>query len=137
MRSPCFRRLTFLAKQNRTSCDALQGILKLAKDQEVDCIHPGYGFLSENAQFARRCGEEGIVFIGPKPETIEARPWGSRCSCQTTGCSMSRCDVEANDCMWWCSACADSWMWLDVQGLPLRVASGAWCQSRRIIPPSW
>ena len=49
----------------------MQGILRLAKDQEVDCIHPGYGFLSENAEFARRCGEEGIVFIGPKPETIE------------------------------------------------------------------
>ncbi len=65
----------------------MQGILKLAKDQEVDCIHPGYGFLSENAQFARRCGEEGIVFIGPKPETIEARAWGTGYSCQTRGCS--------------------------------------------------
>lgn len=47
-----------------------QGILEVAKDEGVDCIHPGYGFLSENSNFARRCAEEGIVFIGPKPETI-------------------------------------------------------------------
>ena len=47
------------------------GILALAKHQGVDCIHPGYGFLSENATFARRCEEEGIAFIGPRAETIE------------------------------------------------------------------
>ncbi len=47
-----------------------QGIIQLAKQQEVDCIHPGYGFLSENSAFARRCAEEGITFIGPLPETI-------------------------------------------------------------------
>lgn len=49
----------------------IEGIIKIAKEAEVDAIHPGYGFLSENTAFARRCQEEGIVFIGPKPETIE------------------------------------------------------------------
>ncbi|WP_332647888.1 pyruvate carboxylase [Lysinibacillus sp. 54212] len=43
----------------------IEGIIAIAKDANVDAIHPGYGFLSENVEFARRCEEEGIVFIGP------------------------------------------------------------------------
>ncbi|MEG0472344.1 MAG: pyruvate carboxylase [Solibacillus sp.] len=43
----------------------IEGIIKIAKDANVDAIHPGYGFLSENVEFARRCEEEGIQFIGP------------------------------------------------------------------------
>jgi acetyl-CoA carboxylase biotin carboxylase subunit len=46
-------------------------ILQVARDARVDAIHPGYGFLSERAVFARRCEEDGIVFIGPRPEAIE------------------------------------------------------------------
>jgi acetyl-CoA carboxylase biotin carboxylase subunit len=46
-------------------------ILSIAKEANVDAIHPGYGFLSENANFARRCKAEGLVFIGPRPETLE------------------------------------------------------------------
>ncbi|MGX6442053.1 acetyl-CoA carboxylase biotin carboxylase subunit [Neobacillus sp. K501] len=46
-------------------------ILEVAKNEKVDAIHPGYGFLSENAAFAKLVSNEGIVFIGPKPETIE------------------------------------------------------------------
>jgi acetyl-CoA carboxylase biotin carboxylase subunit len=46
-------------------------ILEAAHRHKVDAIHPGYGFLSENAEFARRCEAEGFIFIGPRPETME------------------------------------------------------------------
>jgi len=49
----------------------IEAIIQAAKDNEIDAIHPGYGFLSENVQFARRCREEGILFIGPSPEVME------------------------------------------------------------------
>ena len=49
----------------------IEKIIEVAKEARADAIHPGYGFLSENATFARRCEEEGIIFIGPRPETIE------------------------------------------------------------------
>lgn len=48
----------------------IEAILQVAKDRNVDAIHPGYGFLSERADFARRCKEEGIIFIGPSEEAI-------------------------------------------------------------------
>lgn len=48
----------------------IEKILEVAKNCGADAIHPGYGFLSENSTFARRCSEEGIIFIGPSPEVI-------------------------------------------------------------------
>ena len=69
----------------RAYLDAEQ-ILALATEEECDAIHPGYGFLSENAAFARRCAEAGITFVGPQPETLElcgdkgqARALAERC----------------------------------------------------------
>ncbi|AHJ97120.1 pyruvate carboxylase [Hymenobacter swuensis] len=50
----------------------IEGIIRTAKANGVDAIHPGYGFLSENATLARRCGEEGIIFVGPRPEVMDA-----------------------------------------------------------------
>nr|CAG4717938.1 unnamed protein product [Naegleria fowleri] len=47
-------------------------IIKIAKDNGVDAIHPGYGFLSERADFARACKENGITFIGPTDDVVEA-----------------------------------------------------------------
>ncbi len=49
----------------------IEAIINIAKEHEIDAIHPGYGFLSENVNFAIRCREEGIVFIGPSPEVME------------------------------------------------------------------
>ncbi|WP_430786176.1 pyruvate carboxylase [Virgibacillus flavescens] len=48
----------------------IEGIIDVAKQVGVDAIHPGYGFLSENIRFAKRCEEEGIVFIGPTSEHL-------------------------------------------------------------------
>jgi len=48
----------------------IEAIVRAAKDARVDAIHPGYGFLAENADFAARCGEEGIVFVGPPPKAL-------------------------------------------------------------------
>lgn len=48
----------------------IEKIIQVAKQHRADAIHPGYGFLSENAQLALRCKEEGIIFIGPTAEVM-------------------------------------------------------------------
>ncbi len=48
----------------------VEALIEAAKATRCDCVHPGYGFLSENAGFAKRCFDEGIAFIGPRPETL-------------------------------------------------------------------
>jgi acetyl/propionyl-CoA carboxylase alpha subunit/acetyl-CoA carboxylase carboxyltransferase component len=48
----------------------IEALVAIAQANGCDCVHPGYGFLSENATFARRCGEEGLTFIGPHAETL-------------------------------------------------------------------
>ncbi|HET6384827.1 MAG TPA: pyruvate carboxylase [Armatimonadota bacterium] len=50
----------------------IEAIVRIAREHEIDAIHPGYGFLSENADFARACEDAGIVFIGPPPAVLDA-----------------------------------------------------------------
>jgi pyruvate carboxylase len=49
----------------------IEGIVALAKAKDVDMIHPGYGFLSENADFAKACKEAGIIFVGPSADLLD------------------------------------------------------------------
>lgn len=48
----------------------MDGVIAAARAAGCDCVHPGYGFLSENAQFATRCAEAGLTFIGPAPGVL-------------------------------------------------------------------
>ncbi|HIU64912.1 MAG TPA: pyruvate carboxylase [Candidatus Avacidaminococcus intestinavium] len=48
----------------------IEDIMRIAKEHGVDAIHPGYGFLSENSQLAKRCQDEGLIFIGPRLEHL-------------------------------------------------------------------
>ncbi len=65
----------YLVGKGKSPIDAYLGIdeiIALAKQYDVDAIHPGYGFLSENAEFAEKCEAEGIAFIGPTAEMQRA-----------------------------------------------------------------
>ena len=59
---------SYLVGEGKKPIDAyldIEGIIAIAKDSGANAIHPGYGFLAENEEFARRLEEEGIIFIGP------------------------------------------------------------------------
>ena len=47
-------------------------LLEIARESDADAIHPGYGFLAENGEFADRCEREGVVFIGPKGDVMRS-----------------------------------------------------------------
>ncbi|WP_374721053.1 pyruvate carboxylase [Peribacillus tepidiphilus] len=74
----------YLVGEGKKPIDAyldIEGIIEIAKNSGVDAIHPGYGFLSENIHFARRCEEEGIIFIGP--ETKHLNMFGDKVKART------------------------------------------------------
>ena len=63
----------YLVGKGKKPVDAyldIEDIIRICKEHDVDAIHPGYGFLSENADFARACEEAGITFIGPPSDVL-------------------------------------------------------------------
>lgn len=59
-----------LQKDSLSAFLDMDALINIAKETHVDAIHPGYGFLSENADFAKRVEDEGMIWIGPSPEVI-------------------------------------------------------------------
>src|SRR5262249_53163037 len=49
---------------------SIEKLLAVAKSARAECVHPGYGFLAENADFAQACAQAGVVFVAPSPETL-------------------------------------------------------------------
>src|SRR5258705_194406 len=64
---------SYLVGEGKSPVEAyldIEDILRIAREAEVDAIHPGYGFLSENPGFAEACARAGIVFVGPSPDAL-------------------------------------------------------------------
>ena len=106
-------------------------IIKLAKEKNVDAIHPGYGFLSENKEFAKACEENGIVFIGPKADVIEGL--GDKIKAKTTAraCGVPVIESSKKDLDNVAIAISEA----DLIGYPvmLKAASGGGGRGMRII----
>jgi acetyl/propionyl-CoA carboxylase alpha subunit len=75
----------------------IEAVVAAAKATGCDALHPGYGFLSENSLLARRCAEEGIVFVGPSPEALDlfgdkaaAKRWQDAVACRSSRARLAR-----------------------------------------------
>jgi len=77
----------------------VQGIIEACRRTGADAVHPGFGFLAENAAFARRLSDEGITFIGPTPEAIElmGNKVAARSFCMTNGFPLAPSVTEADE----------------------------------------
>ncbi len=73
----------------------IQAIIEMAKYCKADAIHPGYGFLSENPEFARQCAENGIIFIGPRPDVMIAL--GDKITAKTNARNAQIPIIESNE----------------------------------------
>jgi acetyl/propionyl-CoA carboxylase alpha subunit/acetyl-CoA carboxylase carboxyltransferase component len=70
-------------------------VIAAAKAARCDAIHPGYGFLSENAAFARACAEAGLIFVGPSPETLDC--FGDKARARAMAKSLGAPVIEGTD----------------------------------------
>jgi pyruvate carboxylase len=79
---------SYLVGEGKTPVDAyldIVDIIRIAREAKADAIHPGYGFLSENPEFAEACAAAGVIFIGPTPDTM--RRLGNKVSARTLAVS--------------------------------------------------
>lgn len=74
---------------------SIEEVIRVAREARVDAIHPGYGFLSESPEFAEACAANGIIFIGPRPETM--RTLGNKVSARNLAISVNVPVMPASD----------------------------------------
>ena len=79
---------------SRDSYLRIDKIIDVARKSGADAVHPGYGFLSERAEFAAACADAGITFIGPSPEAIEKRATRSRHARRSGSAACPWCPVR-------------------------------------------
>ena len=72
MCAPATRRIRIGPAPARESYLVIDALIEAARKSRAQCIHPGYGFLSEKPEFAEACAQAGIVFVGPPPDAIRA-----------------------------------------------------------------
>ena len=97
-------------------------IIKLAKENGVQAIHPGYGFLSENADFAEACARAGLVFIGPPAEVL--RTFGDKTAARALAQKIGVPVVPGSPGP--LSSVAEARAFIDTHGLPVIIKVRAW-----------
>ncbi|MGG5358344.1 MULTISPECIES: pyruvate carboxylase [unclassified Enterococcus] len=88
----------YLVGKGKKPIDAyldIEGIIEIAKECGADAIHPGYGFLSENLTFARRCEEENLIFIGPKLHHLDI--FGDKIKAKTAAIEAGIASIPGTD----------------------------------------
>lgn len=73
----------------------IDAIIAIAKENDVDAIHPGYGFLSENQHFSQKCADNGLIFIGPKPNVMASL--GDKIAAKKVALSCEVPIIQSND----------------------------------------
>lgn len=99
----------------------MANIISAAKNTGAEAIHPGYGFLAENADFARACVEEGLVFIGPSAECIERM--GDKASARETMMACGVPTVPGSDGI--CESVEDARSFAEKVGYPVLIKATA------------
>ena len=110
---------------------AIDAIIAIAKRHRIDAIHPGYGFLSENAEMATKCRDNNIIFVGPNPETITKM--GDKTAAKTVAKECNVPVVPGTD-----SALVDkeeAFTWCEKNGLPvmMKASMGGGGRGMRVV----
>uniref|UniRef100_A0A8C3G5W7 Pyruvate carboxylase, mitochondrial n=1 Tax=Cyclopterus lumpus TaxID=8103 RepID=A0A8C3G5W7_CYCLU len=109
----------------------IPNIIQVAKDNNVDAIHPGYGFLSERSDFAQACVDAGVMFIGPSPETV--RKMGDKVEARSLAISAGVPVVPGTDSP--ISCLQDAQVFAETYGLPIifKAAYGGGGRGMRVV----